>query len=123
MSASSESTARSHSRQLWIVLLAGPVIGYSCFWFVYLVAEASCTDEWQLLGSSTLRTVLLATSALSALAVLVYAWRTQLSWRDETDDASGENRRFMGTAGLILSGLFLVFLILIGAPVAGTTLC
>ncbi len=46
-----------HRRRLatshWAVLLAGPIVGTVCFFVVYLLAEASCADELELLDTAS----------------------------------------------------------------------
>jgi len=115
---------------LWVVFLAGPVIGSGYFFLVYLAAEATCAQGLQLFATTTLRVIILAATAASAAAAIGYGWRAQ-RLRRETFDANddggegrlAENRRFMGSAGLMLAGLFVLFVLLVGAPAIGSTLC
>lgn len=125
-------TRRPGPRTLWTVILAGPVIGYSLFWFVYLAAEAGCAETFDPPGGA-LRLVLLGASGASALAVAACGRRAWRLWRPDgtagtepDGDPSGDpddNGRFAGLTGLILGGLFLAFVMLVAGPVVGSTLC
>lgn len=117
--------AAARPRWLWIVLLAGPVVGYTCFWVVYLAAEAGCAEGLDLPGGTALRVVLLATSAVSLMAVLGFARRAWRLWRTDGEPSPelDDNRRFVGFTGLLLGGLFTAFVLALAGPVVGSTLC
>lgn len=67
---------------LWVVVLAGPVLVMTHFWFVYLTAEASCEADraagmW-FLGLDGLRWLVVAATVVAAVAALIAAW---VGWR------------------------------------------
>jgi hypothetical protein len=113
----------------WAVLLAGPIVGTVYFFVVYLLAEASCAEQLQLLGSSTLRMTILAAAVAVVVVLLAYAWRARQLWPahpDGTDDVAQDrwlNRRFMVVTALMLLGMFVLFALFLAAPVVGATLC
>ena len=102
----------------WAVLLAGPVVGTVYFWLVYLLAEAGCSEDLELVSETTLRIVVLA-GAAATIGVLHVRRRggpvtpggaagADLGG-DETTGARAENERFMASTALTLLGLFLLF--------------
>ena len=115
----------------WAVLLAGPVVGTVYFWLVYLLAEAGCSEDLELISETTLRIVVLAGAAATIGVLTFAAWRAGQAWRaagpdlagDETTGARAENERFMATTALTLLGLFLLFALFLAAPVIGVSLC
>jgi hypothetical protein len=112
----------------WAVLLAGPVVGMTYFWVVYLLAEASCSGDLELLGTATLRTTVLAVTAGAIAVYLGYAWRARRLWvdrgtaADEADDER-QNRRFLLVTGSMLLGMFGLFALFVAAPVVSGSLC
>lgn len=121
----------------WAVLLAGPVVGMTYFWLVYLLAEASCSEELTLLGTATLRTTVLASTAGAVAVLAAYAWRARRLWSssgtadvgaggvgagDGADDRR-QNRRFLLVTGSMLLGMFAVFALFMVAPVVSGSLC
>lgn len=118
----------------WAVVLAGPVLATTYFWLVYLLAEATCDEDLELLGTTTLRITIVAATAGSVAVLAVYAWRARQLWRSPAaDEASGapgsvaedrrENRRFMVITGLLLLAMFTLFVLFVAAPVIGSSLC
>lgn len=129
--------ARRHradrNRRSWTLFLAGPVVGYTYFWVVYLLAEASCAEQ---LGrdrftTSALRALILVAAVTSVAVLVVAARRARASSRAARDLSAPDtvtaerdsNRRFMAGTGLILMGMFAVFVAMIAAPVIWVTLC
>ncbi|MGH9271243.1 MAG: hypothetical protein ACRDZ2_08210, partial [Ilumatobacteraceae bacterium] len=105
------------------MILAGPVVGMTYFWVVYLLAEASCSGDLALLGTATLRTTILAATAGVIAVFAAYAWRARRLWAapgsqdvgagdighgDGADDRR-QNRRFMLVTGSMLLGMFALF--------------
>jgi len=131
VSSTPEPSRRPAGTSHWAVLLAGPVVATTYFFIVYLFAEASCADEWVLVGPSTLRVVVLAATAAAAAVLVTYAWRARALWRadDATTDASADerdrrdNRRFMLVVGALLLSMFLAFTVFLAAPAVGGSLC
>ncbi len=113
----------------WALLLVGPVIGMTYFWLVYLLGEASCAEELTLLGTSTLRTVIFAAAAATVAVFALYAWRARRLWVTGVgDEAPGaddrrQNRQFMVITGLMLLGMFTLFVLFLAAPLIGASLC
>ena len=121
------------NRRSWTLVLAGPVVGYTYFWAVYLLAEASCAEQ---IGrdeftSSALRALILVAAVTGVVVLVVAARRARASTRaapdlsapDTVTDERDSNRRFMADTGLLLLGMFALFVVMIAAPVIGMTLC
>lgn len=117
---------RSRLISPWAVLLAGPVIGTTYFFVVYLLAEASCADGLDLLSTTALRVVIVAGAAASVGAFVAYAVRARqlgATSHDPPADEHTQNQRFMVTTGLMLLGLFVLFVLFLAAPAIGSSLC
>jgi hypothetical protein len=117
---------RSRLISTWAVLLAGPVVGTIYFFVVYLLAEISCADGLDLVGTTTLRVVILVGAAASVGVFVVYAVRARQLWEtsdDQPSDQQRQNQRFMVTTGLMLLGLFVLFVLFLAAPAIGSSLC
>jgi hypothetical protein len=109
---------------LWAVVLAGPVIGTVYFWLIYLLAEAGCAEELELVDETVLRLVVLAGGVASVVLLTAFAWRAAHMRRDAASGGSGDDsERFMATTGLMLLGLFLLFVAFLALPVIGMSLC
>ena len=100
------------------MLLAGPVVGMAYFWLVYLVAEVACAEELELVGTTALGVVIAAATAAGAALLLLYGWRAR-----QLVTGEDENERFMATTGLIVLGLFVLFVLFLAAPAIGSSLC
>ena len=107
----------------WAVLLAGPVIGTVYFFVVYLLAEAGCADDLDLVDVTLLRVVILALGVASVVAFVSYAGRARALRHSDTAGQQGENERFMATTGLVILGLFVLFVLFVAAPAIGSSLC
>ena len=120
----------------WAVLLAGPIVGTAYFFLVYLLAEVSCAEETALLSTRTLRLVIVAAAVVAAATLCAYAWRGRQLWRSNEDPSAAggpwatelasdrrDNRRFMVTTGLLLLGMFVLFVLFLAAPTLGGALC
>lgn len=95
-----------------VELLAGPVIWFAHFMLVYLFAEAGCTGAFQPVGPSavavfTIVVTVVAAAATAALTVKVVR---------DLDDDIGATSRFMRWTGAMLGGLFVLAILLVGAP-------
>ena len=118
-------SAPSRLGSTWALLLAGPVIGTTYFFVVYLLAEASCSTSVSLFSTAALRAVIVA-GAVGTLAVFgAYAVRARRLWTatGPAADQPEQNRRFMVLTGLMLLGLFAMFVLFLAAPAVGTSLC
>jgi hypothetical protein len=127
--------AHAAAGRLWGMILAAPLIGYSYFWVVYLLAEAECADDLSLFGTTTLRVVIVVSTLAAVAATVVLARSADRLWRgpgraaaaDVAEDnlvaRADEDRRFVGSIALITSGLFVLFVLMVGAPVIGSSLC
>ena len=108
----------------WAVVLAGPVIGTVYFWLIYLLAEAGCAEELELVDETVLRLVVLAGGVASAVLLTAFAWRAVRMRRGAASGgADDDSERFMATTGLMLLGLFLLFIAFLALPVIGLSLC
>jgi hypothetical protein len=121
----------------WAVILAGPVVGLTYFWLVYLLAEASCARDVEWLGTATLRAAILAATAASIAVLAWYAWRARRLWNSADPHEVGaggvgdgvgtedrrQNRRFLLVTGLMLLAMFALFALFMAAPVVSGSLC
>lgn len=120
-----EPSSSGTPRTPWSILLTGPALATVHFLLVYLVAEAACTPDVHAMSSSVLRIILAALTGVAAAVLLIAGWRA-LRMRSSEAAAVGDgtdDRRFVGTTGLILLGLFAYMLLLVAAPILGATLC
>ena len=109
----------------WALLLAGPVIATTYFLVVYLLAEATCSTGVSLFSTGALRAVIVA-GAVGTIAVFgAYAVRARRLWTvtGTTAGQPEQNQRFMVRIGLMLLGLFTMFVLFLAAPAVGTSLC
>lgn len=116
---------RSRLGSTWALLLAGPVIATTYFLVVYLLAEATCSTGVSLFSTGALRAVIVA-GAVGTLAVFgAYAVRARRLWTvsGPTARQPEQNERFMLLVGLLLLGLFTMFVLFLAAPALGTSLC
>ena len=116
---------RSRLGSTWALLLAGPVIATTYFLVVYLLAEATCSTGVSLFSTGALRAVIVA-GAVGTLAVFgAYAVRARRLWTvsGPTARQPEQNQRFMVLVGLLLLGLFAMFVLFLAAPALGTSLC
>ena len=109
----------------WVIVLAGPLIGTVYFWLIYLLAEAGCAEELELVDETVLRLVVLAGGVASVVLLTAFAWRAARLRRDaaSTGPNDDDSERFMATTGLMLLGLFLLFVAFLALPVIGMSLC
>lgn len=123
-------TADRRARDIWVVLLGGPLIWISHFMVVYLVAEAGCTGDGPGLEvfDPPVPTVLtLAATAVAAVACLGFAvwgyrrWAVGRSDREHLGDDSG--RRPLAFIGFLLSVGSLVSVLLVGLPAPFVATC
>jgi hypothetical protein len=122
-------SADRRARIALVVLLGGPVLAISHFMLVYLVAEAGCMG-----GGTGLRlfdppvpdVVTLVATSVAAVACLGFARWSFIRWRerrrepgqpDSTADLLAPDRGGeLSFAGLLLSALSLVTVLLVGVP-------
>ena len=118
----------------WVLLLIGPVVWFSHFMLVYLVAEAGCTGDGPGLRLFDPPVPVITTLVATVIAVpicvagTVWAWRW---WRrsveevpsaaDSGETLSGEfdddrRRGSLAFAGLLLSGFSVVAVLFTAAP-------
>lgn len=116
----------------WVVFLGGPVVWFTHFMVVYLVAEAGCTGEGPGLRAfdpPVPATVTLAATAVAAagcLAFAVWGYRRWVDSRqglaaDEAPELSGSYQErdrggTMAFASLLLALLSLVAVLFVGLP-------
>lgn len=91
----------------WL-FLAGPVIWYLYFWVVYLVAEAGCAADAQVL-------VTWVTLGLTGVTLLAITYHALRSARESTETENDDIRSLV-RAGLLMGGFFLVASLFVGVP-------
>jgi len=79
----------------WAVVLAGPVIGTVYFWLIYLLAEAGCAEELELVDETVLRLVVLAGGVASVVLLTAFAWRAGRLRRTAPTDTTDDSERFI----------------------------
>ena len=123
----------SHDRRarvIWLVFLAGPMLWFAHFMFVYLVVEAGCTGDGHGLNvfdPPVSDVVTLVATAVAGIACLACAQWAHRGWRAGTPvhepGESGaaatdldEHVRAMSFAGFLLALLSFVAVLLAGLP-------
>jgi hypothetical protein len=117
-------TGDRQSRDVWIVLLAGPVIWLTHFMIVYLVAEAGCTGDGpglEVFDPPVPTAVTLVATALGCLACLGFATWAYRRWTvvrrsDGGLDDDPDGRGSLAFVGLLLSLLSVVAILFVGVP-------
>jgi heme/copper-type cytochrome/quinol oxidase subunit 3 len=102
-----------------VLFLAGPVIWFAHFMLVYLYAEAGCTAAFQPIGPSAVAVFTIVVTVVAAVATAALAVRAV---RDLGDDIDGDSR-FMRWTGAMLGGLFVLAILLVGAPALAFPTC
>jgi hypothetical protein len=122
----------SHRQEtnIWIQLLAGPVIWSAHFLLGYLLVEAFCQMGWSfaILGLNGLSFILIVLTLLAVLGTVLFAVRSYRSWRninrdrtlrDQFGDTSGWYDgpvEFIYLSGFLLSVLFAATILIVGIP-------
>lgn len=115
---------------IWIQLLAGPVIWSAHFLLGYLVIEAFCKMGWSftILGLNGLSFIVIVLTLLAVLGTVLFAFRSYRSWRyinqdrtlkDQFGDTSSWYDRpveFVYLSGFLLSLLFAATILVVGIP-------
>lgn len=101
---------------LWVLLLSGPVLWFSHFMTVYLVAEAVCAaaengESW-FPGEGVLSVTIVVITVLFAIACAAGGWA---AWRHAGGDES--DLAVFSWAGVLLSAGSLVAILSAGLPV------
>lgn len=109
---------------LWFGLLAGPLV-----WSVYFIAgyglvEFACKLgllQFNLLGLNAIAAAIIGLTLIALLVTLYAGLLAYQKWqqvrRDELDSGQAEKSRvFMAQAGVLLSGLFALLILLTGIP-------
>lgn len=127
MTSTTSATYSGQLRSLWFGLLAGPIVWTIYFLLGYGLIESVCKLgllESRILGLATVSTVIVGLTVLALLITLYAGFLAYRNWQrikdDELDgsqsDRPEENSRFMALAGLLLSGLFSLTILLTGVP-------
>ena len=107
------------ARRLWLGLLAGPLL--YAFYFVvgYLLAEATCTQNLFAIGTAGLAPAIGILTGMISLLTVIFAALSYRHWRQfhGRDDAVGGALAFMAFGGLLLNGLFTLFVVVTGVAV------
>lgn len=119
-------------REVWVALLAGPIIWIVHFMLVYVVTEAGCTGEGpglRLFDPPVPTIVTIVATIVAAIACLVAALWAYRRWqrRDDrsgtamTDDLAadletGDRNGLLAFVGFLLSLLSFVAVLLVGLP-------
>ena len=116
----------------WFGLAAGPLVWALYHMLVYAVVSLACKwnmFQWQVLGLSGARFILIALTLVSVGVVAYAGWLSWRGWqrlRGETTregDPPGGRFSFMAFLGLLLSGLFTVTIVVTGVPALVLDLC
>lgn len=117
------------ARRVWLVFLAGPLIWFGHFVFVYGVVEAGCTGEGpglRLFDPPVPAVVTLVATAVAAVACLGAAWWAHRWRRAPRADGGVDERRpdadldeagaTLAFAGMLLSLLSCFAVLIVGLP-------
>jgi hypothetical protein len=116
-------------RSPWVHFLGGPVIWGIHFMVSYVWVEFACRAnllvlDSTILGLTVLSWIMLLLTVVAVLAALYVGWASYSAWRriresrkmDELEAWGVESRRFMAFAGMFLSALFSLVILLTGLP-------
>jgi hypothetical protein len=116
-----------NTRTLWLGLLAGPLTWIVYFMIGYLLVEAVCKSDFlnfSLLGLPAVSTIILILTAIGVFITIYAGFISYRKWRQgpEAESLIGEQLshkpvRFMALAGLLLSGLFTLIILMTGISV------
>jgi hypothetical protein len=121
------------NRDVWLVFLGGPVLWFSHFVVVYLVAEAGCTGDGpglRAFNPPVPKGVTLAATAVAAAGCLLFAawgrrrWRAARQGMDAADhpdgladrDAEQDDGGALELASVLLSLFSFVAVLFVGLP-------
>lgn len=116
-----------HLRSLWFGLLAGPIV-----WSIYFIVGYGATEyvcklgllEFRILGLAAISAIIVGLTLIALLITLYAGFLAYRNWQRVGKDASEgppshrpeENTQFMAQAGMLLSGLFTLIILLTGIP-------
>ena len=112
------------SRDIWVVLLGGPVVWLAHFMVVYLTAEAGCTGDGtglELFDPPVPTVVTLVATAVACIACLGFAAWGYRRWstapRSDADQGDhGGGRGPLAFVGFLLSLLSFLAILFVGLP-------
>jgi hypothetical protein len=127
MTSTASRSYTGHLRSLWFGLLAGPITWSVYFMAGYSLIEFTCKLgllEFRILGLAALSAIVVGLTLIALLVTLYAGFLAYRNWQqvqeDEPDRAQQsrpeENSRFMALAGMLLSGLFSLLILLTGIP-------
>jgi hypothetical protein len=123
-------TGDRQSRDIWIVLLAGPVIWLAHFLVVYLAAEAGCTGDGpglELFDPPVPTVLTLVATAVGCIACLGFAGWGYRRWAGARRSGAGEGdeggRGPLAFVGLLLSLFSFLSILFVGLPAAFLAPC
>lgn len=108
------------TRRVWLIFLAPPVLAMTYFGVIYIASEAACASVIDGFDRDLLRVVLWVSTAL---AVAAFAGALVLANRLRRRNAESATTSFMGVTALVLAALFGFFVVLLAAPIVGSSLC
>lgn len=120
------SRSERSSSAVWVLFVAGPVIWFSHFMAVYLLADAICAaggSDARVIGLQPVSMATLAVTAIAVAAALFVALRAYRHWQARRDPASDWLDGDDGNAGLALAGallalVFVAAILFVGVPAA-----
>ena len=123
-----QATPQQTTYSLWLGLLAGPLTWVVYFILGYLLVEAVCKTGFlniSLLGLTALSAIILLLTVIGLFITLYTSFFNYRKWRQapekgnlDFDDPLGHRpARFMALAGLLLSALFALIILLTGVSV------
>jgi hypothetical protein len=110
-----------HGKQLWFMLLSGPVVYIIYFLAVYILGEFGCLSEFRRVGIFGWSAVALGVLFLTLVAALITLGMAILSfirWRGFRLGSEQDRGypRFMTFVGTWLNGLFTVVILMTSVP-------
>ena len=119
-----DASADRRARGVWVTLIGGPVIWFTHFMIVYLIAEAACTGDgpgMDLFTTPVVEIVIGAATVVAALGCLLLIRRGRSGGvgSRKANSSRGEGDESLSTihSGLLLSGLSLIAILFVTFPV------
>lgn len=117
-----------NARALWRGFLAGPITWIVYFMIGYLLVEVVCKSDFlnfSLLGFPAVSAIILLLTIISVFITLYSGFANYRKWQqapgdkglDFTEQLDPGPVRFMALAGLLLSGLFALIILMTGISV------
>jgi hypothetical protein len=123
-------TRTSLSFSLAYSVLAGPIIWAVHFVIVYMITEFGCRvnfNNWLFITPANINLIILIVTVVSLVAVGFGGLLAYRQWKTQEDHSGSESsvktHDFLVTAGMLLSALFLLAIVMTAAPTPFLSTC